>query len=62
MPCSHSHILMTKNLAHLVKRDKKKGMDTNHLWALPGHTFLAYNMIVDGTDYEIDKKEEDFIS
>ena len=26
-----------------------------------GHTFLAYNMMAGGTDYEIDKKEEDHI-
>ena len=53
---------MAKKLEQMAERDEKKGEDAGCLRTLIlGHMFLAYNMMAGGRDYEIDKKEEDYI-
>ena len=61
MLCSRSHILMTENLKRLITSYEKKGKDTNMLQArYHDHKFQAYRLVIDGTDYEIGKAEEDY--
>ena len=62
MMCSQKHLIMAKNLKLMIKRYEKNGEDTSSMQALVrGHTFLAYNIMVDGTDHDDGKKEEDFL-
>ena len=60
MLCSHSHILMTRNLKRTAVRYEKKGENANCLWMLyRGNMYLAYSTIANGTDHNDGKNEED---
>ena len=50
--CSDDFLLNAKELERIAARDEKKGKDASSTRALArGWTFLAYNMLADGTDY-----------
>ena len=58
---SRSHVLMGENMKRFAERDERKGENASSMWALyHGHMYLAYKVISDGKDFEIDKKEEDY--
>ncbi len=62
MLCSREHFVMAKNLEQMAKRYGRNGEDADCMRALArGHTFLAYNIMADGTDHDDGKKEGDFL-
>ena len=62
MLCSRAHLIMAKNLEQMAERYEKKGEGAGSMRALArGHTFLAYNIMADGTDHDDGKKDEDFL-
>ena len=60
--CSRKHLVMARNLERMAGKYEKGGEDAGSMRALArGHTFLAYNIMADGTDHDDGKKEEDFL-
>ena len=53
---------MAENLKRMADRREKKGEDANGMRMLyHGHKYLAHIMLANGTDYEIDRTEKDYL-